>query len=531
MATNDIPLREYKEWLLFSDRLQKSTSVRLTESKEDQSTRKNKAKKDYNYFVHTYFEEYADSDCAYFHIEAAEAILADPNIFAAIEWPREHAKTVHMCLILPMWLMIHGQLDGMILMSRTIDMACNALSDLQSQLQYNELFIHDWGTQVNQGDWANGDFTTKDGIRFLALGRGQAPQGARKGEKRPNLGVCSDLDDYEIVNNEKRVDNVVKVIMGALMNALALKGSRLIIENNRIHPRGILAKIVGDITPQTPKREGLYHNVVYATESRKHKKCYLSDGGTPAWKERYTIEVLQRRFKKLGPTITAAEFYHEHNIEGKIFKNKYIKFKKLPPIGNYIVIIGYFDPSFENNPTSDFKAWRVWAGHNPKEDDWERHCLKSFVRRTELIEAFKAMSEFEDSLPPGTGVIWYVEKQFYNRPIKDAISDHNKNRKKLRKKPLVIITDLRIKENKYTRIVRMEPAYTNDEVFFNIDEQYNSDMVEGNNQLKGIEPGYNGPDDSPDADEGAWYYLDQHKPNRNFAPVIGKASEVNKRTW
>lgn len=523
-----ISAEDYKKWQGWCDNVQRRNPAILKETKAEQDKRKKQGLKDYNFFVKTYFKQYSDSDCAYFHVEAAEAILADPNIFFCAEWPREHAKTVTLCLIIMMWLLIHGELEGMILMSRTWDMAANALGDIQAHLQYNELFKQDWGDQYNYGNWAEGDFSTKDGIRFLALGRGQAPQGAREGEKRPNVGVCSDLDDYEIVNNEKRCDDVVKVILGGLMNALALKGSRLIVENNRIHPRGIFAKIVGDITPQTPKREGIYHSKVFATESRKGKKAYISEGGKPAW-PRYTNEILERRFKKLGPTLTAAEFYHEHNIEGKIFKNEYIRFKKMPKLRDYVILIGYFDPSFENKATSDFKAWCVWGGYVNAADGWERHCLKRFVRRTELLTAFQGMSAYEDTLPPGVAVVWYVERQFFNRPIEDALLSHNAVRKLLGKRPLIIIRDDRDKEQKYTRMVRMEPAYTNNEVFFDITQTNDPDMVEGNNQLKGIEPGYNGPDDSPDSDEGDWYYLDQHIPGRDFEPIIGKRSK--KSSW
>ncbi len=57
---------------------------------------------------------------------------------------------------------------------------------------------------------------------------------------------------------------------------------------------------------------------------------------------------------------------------------------------------------------------------------------------------------------------------------------------------------------------------------------YNPDMVEGNNQLKGLEPGYKTPDDAPDADEAAWHYLDQHQPGRDFKPLIGRDE---RREW
>jgi hypothetical protein len=158
----------------------------------------------------------------------------------------------------------------------------------------------------------------------------------------------------------------------------------------------------------------------------------------------------------------------------------------------------------------------------------EKHCIKAFVQRAELSKAFEFMSAMDDKLPAGVGIIWYVEKQFFNRPIQDALFDHNTNRKKLGLRTLSIITDTRVKENKYTRIVKMEPAYTSGQVFFNIDEIHNPDMIEGNNQLKGIEPGYKSSDDSPDADEGAWYYLDMHLPNRHFTPIIGQRKTLSK---
>jgi len=192
------------------------------------------------------------------------------------------------------------------------------------------------------------------------------------------------------------------------------------------------------------------------------------------------------------------------------------------------MIIGYFDPSFENNPTSDFKAVRVWAGLSKPSGDWERHCIKSFVRRVPIVEAFEFMSALNDKLPAGVAILWYMEKQFTNKLFEAALVTHNKDRVISGKKPLVVLLDETKKDPKYIRMVQMQPSYVNGENFYNIDEMHNPDMVEGNNQLKGIEPGYNTPDDSPDSDQGAWNLLDQHKPQANFKPIIGKPQ---KRKW
>lgn len=498
----NISKRDYQEWLDFCKQIQGATGVNFGEKQEDQKFRITNAKRDYNFFVKTYFPNYADADCAKFHIDFANACLRDKNFFGVAEWPREHAKSVHLNIIIPMWLIVHKQLTGMILMGKNEADACNLLADIQAQLQSNELFAHDYGAQFNFGSWEDGDFTTKDGIRFLAIGRGQSPRGARKNEKRPNYGVIDDIDDDEIVHNQKRVKKIVNNILGAFFFALSIKGARLCMGGNRIHAQSILAHIVGDIKPNSKKREGIYHSKITAlTNIVKNSQGEIVSADV-AWDERYSLEEIVQKIKKAGPTLAMQEFFHQTAVEGSIFKNHYFKFIKLPHLKTMQVIIGYFDPSFENNVTSDYKAVSLWG---LKED--KRFCIKRYTRRSELEDVFQWMINVERRLPSGVAIIWYVEKQFFTRPVKMAL---DRVRKKNGNYNLSVIEDSRDKPNKYTRIVRMEPEYASGNVFYNIDEEHDHDMVEGNMQVQGIEPGYKSADDAPDADEGAWHYLDQH---------------------
>jgi len=525
MANKVIERRTYEDWKLFCDQVQDSTAVNISESSADQYQRITRAKRDYNFFVKTYFPIYADVDCADFHIKAANKIvlqkrpIEDPNLIAVLEWPREHAKSVHADILIPMWMMSQGTLNGMILMGKNDDDASNLLGDIQAQLQYNSLFTHDYGEQHNFGDWSEGDFTTKSGIRFLAVGRDQSPRGARKGQRRPNYAVCDDIDDDILVNNQKRVKKILKTILGALFFALDTRGSTLVIAGNRIHAQSVLAHMVGDIKPGAPKRDNIYHSKIFAIDPKT---------GLPAWYQRYTLDMINSKVKAAG-VFGRTEFFHENHVEGEIFKDSMIHWIKMwHQLKQYTMIIGYFDPSFENNPTSDFKAVRVWAGLSKPSGDWERHCIKSFVRRVPIVEAFEFMSALNDKLPAGVAILWYMEKQFTNKLFEAALVTHNKDRVISGKKPLVVLLDETKKDPKYIRMVQMQPSYVNGENFYNIDEMHNPDMVEGNNQLKGIEPGYNTPDDSPDSDQGAWNLLDQHKPQANFKPIIGKPQ---KRKW
>jgi len=503
MAAPNITKKDYQEWLDFCATVQNSTAINLFEAPEEQNWRIKNALRDYNFFVKTYLKTYSDADCADFQISFANACLKDPNFFGIAEWPREHAKSVHLTIAIPMWLIAHKALTGMILMGKNEDDACNLLADVQAQLQHNELFAHDFGQQYNFGSWQEGDFTTKDGIRFLAVGRDQSPRGARKGEKRPNYGVIDDIDDDEIVHNQKRVKKIVNRILGAFFFALSIKGARVCVGGNRIHSQSILAHLVGDIKPGAKKREGIFHSKVKALYNIVKNALGDIISADVAWDERYSLEEIVRKMRKAGPVLAKQEFFHETDVEGSIFKNSYFRFAKLPHLKQMTVLIGYFDPSFENNVTSDFKAVAIWGLKDEK-----RFCYKRYTRRSELEAVFQWMINVEKKLPAGVAIIWYIEKQFSTKLVKQALARVRRQNKNY---PLQIIEDDRTKPGKYTRMVRMEPEYFAGNVIYNIDEEHDTDMVEGNMQVKGIEPGYRSADDAPDADEGAWYYLDQHQ--------------------
>ncbi|MGJ1366038.1 hypothetical protein [Sphingobacterium spiritivorum] len=524
----EVQKRDYQEWLKWCDQVQRSSAKKLNETPQEKEATKKMLLKDYNLFFKTVLSMYCDdgkTDCADFQVNLANKVLFwkrppdNPNLMAAAEWPREHAKSVHIVIGIPMFMIANGTMNGMILMGKNENDACNLLADLQAQLQYNELFAYYFGEQYNAGSWSDGEFTTREGIRFLAIGRDQTPRGARKGEKRPNYAAIDDIDDDDIVHNQKRVKKVLTKILGALFFALdTKKGGTLIMAGNRIHAQSILAHFVGDIKPGAPKRKGIYHSKIFAIDPKT---------GKPSW-SRYTLAEINSKIEMAGTVIGRREFFHENHVEGEIFKDKMLHWIKMwHLLKRYKIIIGYFDPSFENNPKSDFKAVRVWGGFETASKDWQRHCIKSFVRRSPTIDAFQWMSDVEDKLPAGVAILWYMEKQFFNKPLKSALAEHNKNRRKAKKRELVVLVDCRSKENKYVRIVKMEPSYSNNENYFNLDELHNADMIEGNNQLKGIEPGYNSPDDSPDADEGAFYYLDMHKPDENFDPIIERHQNNN----
>ena len=482
------------------------------ETKAEKAKRIEKAKKNYSFFVSYYFPHYAKAPCAKFHIEAAQEILKNKNIFAILEWAREHAKSVHVCVIIPMWLMIHKELDGMVLVNKSFEGAKKLLGDLQAELQSNETYIHDFGEQFNHGSWEEGNFITKNDIACVAYGRGQSPRGVRNKEKRPNYCVIDDIDDDEIVKNERRVLDVVDWILTSLYGALAIKGARVVVANNRTARKSILAHLVGDVEPGMPKREGIWHSKVNAIDEK----------GNVSWKENYTKAELQRKFDVMGYRRSQREYFNNPIVEGRVFKNEWIQWKPMLKPTEYQAQVIYFDPSFKSSSKNDFKAIRHW-GKTPR----EFHCIKSFVRQASIAEAVRWVYDYYEELYPnliGCGymvpdavVDIYMEANF----IQDLLLDEFVAEGERRGWQLPIRPDRRQKPDKYSRIEQLTPFYERNMVFFNEAEKSSRDMLTGIEQLLAIEPGSNTHDDAPDADEGAIYILQQRGRAKATPPRLG----------
>ena len=166
-----------------------------TEQKEETAQqRKARCKRllgDYREFCNYYFPHYCTAPSAAFHVLLAEELRDLPNCLLLKMWPRGHAKSVNACVMIPIWLMLQEKLKFMVLVSATLDAASGLLTDLQAELSGNERLIADFGEFESSGNWTFGDFTTKKGVRFKALGRRQSPRGLRKGANRPDYIVYS----------------------------------------------------------------------------------------------------------------------------------------------------------------------------------------------------------------------------------------------------------------------------------------------------------------------------------------------------
>ena len=470
-----------------------ASAISPKETKAEQLKRIARARKDYNYFVQTYFAHYCTDKrtgkpipCATFHISAARFILDNPQLLAVFMWPRGHAKSTHMGVFIPMWLKIQKEctIRSLVLAGKSEDSAIRLLSDLQAELQYNRLYEHDFGRQYKAGAWSEGEFTTQDGVSFHAIGRGQSPRGLRDRQNRPDYIICDDLDDDELSRNPARVDTATEWTREALMGTFGAEGGRFIMVGNLISKCSILANIM-----ETP---GVHVSRVNVYDSK----------GNPAWPEYWTRERIEAKRRTVGYRAFEKEYMNNPITLGAVFRQEDIVFgKMLSRLSQYVQLICYTDPSWKATKQNDYKATML-VGKAPT---GEFHLLKAYADQTSvtnMIEWHYAIARWVDGRVP---VYYYMEDNMLQELMLEEFRKHGAAKGDI----IPIRGDSRKKPDKFARIEAMQPLFEQHLVIFNQDGRESPGMQVLVEQLLATEKGSRMHDDAPDALEGAIWMLNR----------------------
>lgn len=512
MAATNNQQQAWKKWKQLCENIQNMSTVNKAETESGKLARIERARKDYAYFVEYYFPHYCvDKETgkvtpsAKFHIEAAKKILKEKDLKAVFKWARGHAKSTHMDIMIPMWLMCQKvrQINVMVLVGKSEDAARTLLGDIQAELQYNKRFIHDYGTQYNAGNWQEGEFVTMDGVAFFARGRGQSPRGLRYRNRRPDYIVIDDLDDDELCENDRRVRKLTEWVKEALFGSFGAEGGRFIMVGNLISKNSVLANIAAS-------------NGVFVTQvDVLDKNC------RPSWPEYWTLERIQGKREFMGYRAFEKEYMNNPIKEGSIFRKDWIKYKKILPLAEYDKIVAYCDPSFKSSNKNDYKAIKVW-GKKGK----ELHLLFAFVRQCSVSEMVRWFYDLHERIPEDVICDYYMEANF----LQDIILDEFTTEGELRGYQLPIRGDKRNKPEKFGRIEAISPLWERGFVFYNEKLKNDPDMQTGIEQTLSIEKGSTTHDDGPDADEGAIYILQKFTRTQNFNPRYGRR-QSSKNSW
>ena len=169
MATISELKKIQQEWQEHCRQIQSITDTKslVRESSVQKEQRIRRLQKDYAAFCEYYFPHFLQLrdkvtgevirtiHNAPFHNAAANKVKNTPNLKAVFKWPRGHAKSTHMDIFTPLWLMFQPKrlINFMVLVGKSEDSANRLLGDIQAELQYNK---RSSPTSENRCLWATG---------------------------------------------------------------------------------------------------------------------------------------------------------------------------------------------------------------------------------------------------------------------------------------------------------------------------------------------------------------------------------------
>lgn len=519
-----IDSRKYQRLLADYDKhcllISKATTIDIHETAKDKAKRMADLEKEYVAWFEYYFPNYAKVKCAWYHKKMAKDIIQNSRIRYLAEIFRSGGKSVHIDMGIPLYLyLVKKNLHFMLLVGETEPKAAQLLAGIQSQLQFNNRIKSDYGERFQQGDWADGNFNTNDGVRFMSLGFGQNPRGAREQAERPDYIVVDDVDNKKHVNNDRlmrdSVDFITEDIWGTF-DSSDTATERFVYANNNFHKNSITNRLKNYF--EDVIRKNKEHQLESKTLFRVLSVSAVKDtvNFEPAWKEKTSADYWQEKLNNMPYRSFMREYMHVHIQDGAIFKHENIHYAKPLAFDKYDALCFYGDLSYKEN--ADYKAL-VLVGKIGR----EFHILLTYLRQKSRADAANWLYDMYEKYKLKDFNIRYLIEGLFAQD--EFVNDFDEEGDK-RGYYIPVVADKRPKGNKYDRIESLSGFFEKQYVFFNIDLK-TSDQQTLIDQFLAFEKGSNAHDDGPDAVHGAFNYVNKRTYSKKTTYAFGR--RINNR--
>lgn len=314
-------------WRKYKDNISKATPIDLYESLADKQKRIERLEKNPEEWFKYYFPNFYTSEPAPWHIAASRRVLNNPEWYEVRSWARGLSKSGRTMMEV-LYLALTSRKDNILMVSSTYDNACRLLLPYKSILESNNRIINDYGIQQSLGNWEAGEFITRKGVAFRALGAGQSPRGTRKDAIRPNVILIDDIDTDEECRNEDRIKQKVKWIEEALIPTRDIS-------------KPLLLLACGNIIAQ------FCCITEMAKKADKHDIVNIRDNNNKStWPQKNSESHIDRVLGQISDNAAQKEYFNNPIIEGETFQS--VTYIKAPKISSCDMVVLYLDPSTSN---------------------------------------------------------------------------------------------------------------------------------------------------------------------------------------
>lgn len=489
MAKKQTDKQYLKSWEEFRVNIDRATPVDLNESVTDKAKRIKYLEENPEEWFKYYFPNYYSSEPAHFHKAATKRVINNPEFFEVRPWARELAKSARAMMEI-LYLTITGKKKYVLLVSNNLDNAERLLLPFKSNFEKNNRLINDYGTFESFTKWEAGEFITRQGAAFRALGAGQSPRGSRNDAFRPDVILIDDIDTDEEARNKERIQKKIEWVEQALIPTRSISNPLLIIVNGNI---------IGKYTTVTElMKKADYAKIVNIRDK----------DGKSTWPAKNTEEMIDRVLKSISRLSAQKEYFNNPILVGNVFEEIY--YAKLPKLSTCEKVVVYADPSPSNNTrtkasyksvgiigfkSGEFLLYKVWLDKTTNANFVEWLYQACLILDREGVDPKKVYVENNSLQDP-----------FYEQVIKPLVAQLLTDKKyRIPMQP-----DRRKKPSKFERIEgNLEPINRNGQLKFNEKEKENPHMIRMEEQMLAVSETSKEMDGPDMLEGGVWIILNR----------------------
>jgi predicted phage terminase large subunit-like protein len=262
-----------------------------------------------------------------FHKECWELCCSNEK-YVAIAAPRGHAKSTAITLGYGLATLLFRDRKFMLLVSDTESQASMFLGLYKQELQNNQDLINLFGIKRNDKGVVQfvkdteSDIVVEcnDGHRFRVIAKGaeQKLRGLIWNGSRPDIILCDDMENDELVMNKERRDKMRRWFDGALVPSLSDRGVIRMV-GTILHSDSLLEGFMPNPSERTTVSEGLKQYTTKRTVWKALKyRAHSPDFKRLLWPEKKTaeqFEMLYEEAQRKGMTDTYSREYLNYPID------------------------------------------------------------------------------------------------------------------------------------------------------------------------------------------------------------------------
>jgi hypothetical protein len=258
-----------------------------------------------------------------------------------------------------------GEIRNYLIIGSSLDRACERLAAIRHEVEQNEIIAETFG-DLRGSTWGDTELVFSNGVRLLALGRGQALRGVKYLDARPDGFFIDDIETKSDVRTPEARKAVLDWVLTDLIPCLDV---------TKAHGRCAATPLDPEALPYQLERAG-WKVKQYPVEyvDKEGHRCAI-------WPDRFPLSEIDRIRSTFEKTGSMREYNAEYMVRAEAPGEKTFRqemFKVEQTIRTWQNVYGMYDPARTVNAgsaTTGFSAWSWIGGRMVVWDAWAKMLM------------------------------------------------------------------------------------------------------------------------------------------------------------